>query len=399
LSKSSFVDFVRTEYPGFSPGLSHLSPDLVAPTAVCLSEAVKTELYEGVRTLIQLVRQPRYETWLRQQDDGRLRDYPRTGSLVTGYDFYVTPEGPKLIEINTNAAAGILCFLLHRYHQTGCVSPHFFEELRQVVMDQTHTVFSQSSPSHVIILDEHPAQQQAYFEFLWFQSLMESWGWPTQILDPQDFPSQFSQPTAVYNRFCDFDLSEQRSLAILQAYLDRKICLMPNPLEFAALSDKSRFLDWSSDIFLTEVGMTKEEIVVIRRMIPQVYALTTDNAAELWEKRKSFYFKPRQSYGGKSVYAGKSISRSVFQRMVDIGALAQPAFSAPFWEWDMPGEGRLSFRYDVRVYVIGDQIAFSAARLFRGQVTNFRTPFGGFSPVIFEDSLATSGTGSPGTSC
>ncbi len=37
---------------------------------------------------------------------------------------------------------------------------------------------------------------------------------------------------------------------------------------------------------------------------------------------------------------------------------------------------------DVRLYVYDRQLLLAAARLYQGQVTNFRTPGGGFAPVL-----------------
>ena len=37
---------------------------------------------------------------------------------------------------------------------------------------------------------------------------------------------------------------------------------------------------------------------------------------------------------------------------------------------------------DVRLYVYDGQVLLTAARLYQGQTTNFRTPGGGFAPVL-----------------
>ncbi len=37
---------------------------------------------------------------------------------------------------------------------------------------------------------------------------------------------------------------------------------------------------------------------------------------------------------------------------------------------------------DVRLYVYNGQVLLTAARLYQGQTTNFRTPGGGFAPVF-----------------
>jgi len=37
---------------------------------------------------------------------------------------------------------------------------------------------------------------------------------------------------------------------------------------------------------------------------------------------------------------------------------------------------------DIRLYTYDGQILLTAARLYQGQTTNFRTPGGGFAPVF-----------------
>jgi hypothetical protein len=39
-------------------------------------------------------------------------------------------------------------------------------------------------------------------------------------------------------------------------------------------------------------------------------------------------------------------------------------------------------KVDVRNYTYAGQVLLSAARLYQGQTTNFRTPGGGFAPVL-----------------
>ena len=42
----------------------------------------------------------------------------------------------------------------------------------------------------------------------------------------------------------------------------------------------------------------------------------------------------------------------------------------------------VTLKLDVRNYVYDGQVQLLAARLYQGQTTNFRTPGGGFAPVI-----------------
>lgn len=39
-------------------------------------------------------------------------------------------------------------------------------------------------------------------------------------------------------------------------------------------------------------------------------------------------------------------------------------------------------KMDVRLYTYDGQVLLAAARLYQGQTTNFRTPGGGFSPIM-----------------
>ena len=42
-------------------------------------------------------------------------------------------------------------------------------------------------------------------------------------------------------------------------------------------------------------------------------------------------------------------------------------------------------KLDIRLYTYGGQLLLAAARLYQGQTTNFRTPGGGFAPVLVAD--------------
>jgi hypothetical protein len=58
-------------------------------------------------------------------------------------------------------------------------------------------------------------------------------------------------------------------------------------------------------------------------------------------------------------------------------------------EFAAPGERMIRLdgvsqarKTDVRLYVYNGQVLLTAARLYQGQTTNFRTPGGGFAPVL-----------------
>ncbi len=58
---------------------------------------------------------------------------------------------------------------------------------------------------------------------------------------------------------------------------------------------------------------------------------------------------------------------------------------------DVNGEAR-RLKLDVRAYAYRGTVQLLAARTWSGQTTNFRTPGGGFSPVVVLPALAAAGS-------
>jgi hypothetical protein len=64
--------------------------------------------------------------------------------------------------------------------------------------------------------------------------------------------------------------------------------------------------------------------------IPRTPRVSADSAAKLWERRKGYFFKPAAGHGGKAVYRGDKLTRSVWQRVIAGDYVAQ--------EFAPPGE-------------------------------------------------------------
>jgi hypothetical protein len=106
------------------------------------------------------------------------------------------------------------------------------------------------------------------------------------------------------------------------------------------------------------------------------------SAETLWAGRKDYFFKPRAGHGGKAVYRGDKMTKGVWSQVVAGDYIAQ-AYAPPGERViDVDGE-TVCRKLDVRLYTYGGQILMTAARLYQGQTTNFRTPGGGFAPMFF----------------
>jgi hypothetical protein len=114
--------------------------------------------------------------------------------------------------------------------------------------------------------------------------------------------------------------------------------------------------------------------------VPHTVIVTPDNAAQLWAARRTLFFKPFGGHGSKAVYRGDKLTQRVWAEIVRGGYVAQD-FAAPgerMIKLDGTAERR---KTDVRLYTYKGRILLAAARLYQGQVTNLRTPGGGFAPV------------------
>jgi hypothetical protein len=93
------------------------------------------------------------------------------------------------------------------------------------------------------------------------------------------------------------------------------------------------------------------------------------------------FFKPARGYGSKAAYRGDKVTRAVWAEIVASGFVAQ-AFAPPGERMVRVDGVLVARKMDVRLFTYAGEVILVAARLYQGQTTNFRTPGGGFSPVL-----------------
>ncbi len=109
--------------------------------------------------------------------------------------------------------------------------------------------------------------------------------------------------------------------------------------------------------------------------------VTPDKAESLWARRKQLFFKPAAGYGGKAVYRGDKLTRGTWEEIVKGGYVAQE-FAPPSERMIEIAGSKEARKADIRLYTYAGNTLLTAARLYQGQTTNFRTPGGGFAPVF-----------------
>jgi len=132
---------------------------------------------------------------------------------------------------------------------------------------------------------------------------------------------------------------------------------------------------------LRAMGVGDADIAVLQAGIPQTRRVRTEDEVQWWQERKQWFFKPASGFGSRGTYRGANVTHRVFAEIMQGGYVAQ--------RMALPGERVVCgesaepvvLKSDVRCYVYDGQVQLIAARLYQGQMTNFRTVNGGFAQV------------------
>lgn len=323
------------------------------------------------------------------------RDFGPAGALM-GYDFHVTPEGAKLIEINTNAGGAFLNAPLARAQRACCASTllsvskpaDFRSDIVEMFLSEWARQRGRGRPRRIAILDDAPETQYLLPEFRLAQAMLQSQGIETLIGDPRDLVRDGNTVTLaglpidlVYNRLVDFAFDDPAHMILRDAYCDDVVVVTPNPHVYAIFADKRNLGLLYNSHQLADWGLAKAHLDVLAGAALPTVLVTASNADDLWRERREWFFKPAQGHASKAAYRGDKLTRRVWGEILQADYVAQ-AYTAP-GRRGVEHEGeRSEQKMDLRLYTYSGLVLLTAARLYRGQTTNMRTPGGGFAPVL-----------------
>lgn len=361
-----------------------------------ISRAVVEVPVAALRRMLKLVRLfdrtgrlPAYRDLVYPQLPEVARFDPGHDAVMMCYDFHLEGELPRLIEVNTNAGGSLLAFLAHAPSLP--LAPEALpKKLAKRLLQsftremQQFSAGKKSRPERMVIIDEDPTSQYLYPEMQAFAGLFHHWGSASAIVDPCQLDASAEgvwlngqAVDLIYNRHCDFYLESDSLEGLRAAYLAGKVCLTPNPHTYGLLADKRRLLIWSDPAKRAQLGLLAAEDQLLAKTLPGCWLLADLDLPQLWSNRKEYVFKPVDSFGSRGVLLGGKISRTRFDQLPPAATLVQQL--VPPSLTDVPGEDPM--KTDLRVYAYRGQVLGLAARLYRGQVTNLRTPGGGFARV------------------
>jgi len=322
---------------------------------------------------------------------------------MLGFDFHLGGAVPQLIEINTNPGGPLINLELAQALTACCdciAAPLAQLAAGNVALDELPARITDhfrarwldargSVPLRTIaVVDDDPAAQYLYPEFVLYQRLFERAGWQSLIVDSAALENRNGALLAgdqridmVYNRLTDFYFAEDRHAALREAYAADSAVITPHPAAHAHWADK-RLLAWLRDeTLLRSAGLDADSRAHLLRTIPPTEIVRTEAAEGLWQRRKDLFFKPVAGYGSKAAYRGDKLTRKTFQHVLEHAYVAQAIAPTSTRRVVVAGQ-ETDLRVDIRNYCGGGTTWLRSARLYRGQTTNFRTPGGGFAPVL-----------------
>jgi hypothetical protein len=374
-------------------------PHLFAASTVFLGQASVERMAEIVAAIERVAALPVWAERVLAWAPESARHRCGAAGVFMGYDFHLGQNGPQIIEINTNAGGGLLNAALSQAQVACCeevsaILPgvHPAATLEQdfvdMFLEEWHAERGGAPLGRIAIVDENPPEQYLYPEFLLFKKLFERHGLATVICDPAEL--RFANGALwhgderidlVYNRLTDFGLEAPGNAVLREAWLAGAVVLTPHPRAHALFADKRNLALLTDEAVLRDLGVDAATRDVLLTGIPQTRLVRREDAEDLWSRRKQLFFKPAAGYGGKAAYRGDKLTKRVFEDILAGGYVAQ-ALVPPSQRRLGTEETPLELKLDLRNYAYRGRVQLVTARLYQGQTTNFRTPGGGFAPVL-----------------
>lgn len=378
------------------------APDAIpfAQTILGLPVAELAVMRRAIGILFRTAHSRLYAERVDRDADAVARFASGAHGVFMGYDFHLTAEGPRLIEINTNAGGA----LLNGLHTAAlceparlewlCCNPPPIEEIETRIVETFRSEFRAvrgqgARLERVAIVDDRPSEQFLRREFELFVELFARHGIEARVADTQDLAGRADGGLElagwpidlVYLRDTDFQLASARTSVLRAAHLAGGVVVTPSPREHHLLADKRRLEIFSSPSQLEALGVDREDARFLAEVVPETRCLASMSFEDAWATRREWVFKPAASFGSKAVYRGDKISKKKLAEIhADASFLAQ-RHVAPGTTSVRTPDGDREMKFDVRAYAYRDEVLLLGARVYEGQVTNMRSPGGGFSAI------------------
>lgn len=384
---------------GMAQDIARTRPHLFSSTVVFLAQPVVDQIRLAVQALERVMAQPAYQAQALARAPAIARhDFGPLGMFM-GYDFHLGAQGPRLIEVNTNAGGALLNAALARAQQSCCEALNWAFQPDPTLAGLEDAFFEmfasewrrqrgEAPMGLVAIVDDDPAAQYLAPEFELCRQMLAQRGLDARVVAPEALEWRDGQLLAdgsvvsmVYNRLTDFYLAEPAHGALRSAYEAGAVVMSPHPRAHALHAEKRNLVALSDAPLLASWGVSEADRALLAAVVPPTVQVTPERVEALWAQRRQWFFKPESGYGGKAVYRGDKLTRRVWEDITAGGFVAQ-AMVPPSQRLIEVDGVQTDLKFDIRAYAYAGQVQLLAARMYTGQTTNFRTPGGGFAPVV-----------------
>ena len=384
---------------GYYKRLRESHPNLLADFPIFVAREHISAMQDVIDAIEDVVSLPAYRETVLRWAPAIARHTGGSHGVFFGYDFHLTTDGPRLIEVNTNAGGALLLQHVAAAQQACCrevgeffPGPRGIGDLQQVFIDMFRAEFRAQRPDDelgcVAIVDEDPQAQYLSPEFELFRAMFADHGIEAIIADPRDFVLQDNGLVAagrtvdlVYNRLTDFYLQTPACANLQKACETGAAVFTPSPRAHALYANKRNLAVLSDEDLLRSMGVTEDVTRTLSAAVPRTVLVSLDNADALWAERRKLFFKPVSGYGSRGTYKGAKLTKKTWTSILEADYVAQEL--VPPGERLLVTDGAMrSFKVDLRCYVYRGEIQLLGARMYRGQTTNFRTDGGGLAAVF-----------------
>lgn len=371
-------------------------PHQFAESLVLVAESSIRRQRDIIAAIESVIAMPAYQQRVLAYAPGTAQFTPKAHGVFFGYDFHLSPKGPQLIEINSNAGGALLNAILVRAQTAGCdqaginatAAQNPEQEFMAMFLEEWQAERGLQPLRSIAIVDENPPAQFMLPEFLLFKKLFEQNHINTVICDPSEL--DYRDETLwygdmpidlVYNRLTDFGLEAETLIPLREAYLAQAVVVTPHPRAHALYADKRNLAILTDEAALRDMGVAAETRALLLEGIAHTICVHKEDAENLWATRKKLFFKPAKGYGSKAAYRGDSMTKRVFGEILQGNYVAQTLVRPT--ERQLKVENQMvDLKLDLRQYVYRGRAQLTSARLYQGQTTNFRTPGSGFAGVV-----------------
>lgn len=358
-----------------------------ATTAVFVSRRDINAMQDQIKAIETVANMPAWQEEIFDFEPDELHlAQPGTKGVFMGYDFHMTENGPRLIEVNTNAGGAFIVDALQDVVGQPSQAQLFADMFRR----EWQAAGRDGQLGFIAIIDNKPSAQFHYPDMCLAVETLQRHGFDAVIAGPAELALSDGvlsiggkQIDMVYNRLTDFDLTAPENAVLRRALLEDAAVISPAPRHHALLADKSNLTILSDPDKLANLGV-QQSVRDVLAAIPKTLEVTLDRLEELWRDRRKYFFKPNAGFGSRAAYHGAKLTKRVWAHISKGGYVAQEFIQPPRRVITQGGKPH-GLKFDVRVYTYDGQALLNMARIYEGQTTNLRTQGGGLAPVIIID--------------